>query len=114
MATRRTGSRRLVVDGVAYRWRIRKRATYSQTDYGSSTLHIAVELAEQSGTVLVLYTDLLHPAGWGGTRQVVQIRPSDVTDWVRQALIAGWIPSLPGPQFLLHVVSAPDAEHSPQ
>jgi hypothetical protein len=52
VATRKTGSRRLVVDGVAYRWRIRRRATYSQADYGSGTLHVVVELAEQPGAEL--------------------------------------------------------------
>ena len=49
MATRKIGSRRIVVDGIAYRWRIRKRATYSQADYGHGKLHVAVELAERPG-----------------------------------------------------------------
>jgi hypothetical protein len=109
MATRKTGSRRLVVDGVTYRWRIRKRATYSQADYGHGTLHVAVELAEQPAAVLVLYTDRPHPADWG-TTQVVPVRPSDVAGWVREALAARWVPSQPGPQFTHRPASAPDAE----
>lgn len=108
MATRKTGSRRLVVDEVAYRWRIRRRATYSQADYGHGTLHVAVELAERPGAVLVLYTDRPHPADWGTTR-VVPVRPSDVAGWVRAALAAGWVPSQPGPQFIHRPVSAPPA-----
>lgn len=96
MAMRKTGSRRLVVDGVAYRWRIRRRATYGQSDYGCGKLHVAVEQAEeQPGAVLVLYTDRPHPADWG-TRQVLPVRPSDVARWVREALAAGWVPSEPG------------------
>ena len=106
MATRKTGSRRLVVDGVSYRWRIRRRATYSQADYGYGTLHVAVELAEQPGAALVLYTDRPHLADWS-TRQVVPVRPSDVARWVRAALSAGWVPSQPGPQFLHRPVSDP-------
>src|SRR5213595_2777243 len=105
MATRKTGSRRLVVDGVAYRWRIRKRATYSQADYGCGTLHVAVEVADKPGAVLLLYTDRPHPADWG-TRQVVPVRPADVAAWVREALEAGWLPSRPGQQFIHRPVSA--------
>jgi hypothetical protein len=106
VATRKTGSRRLVVDGVAFRWRIRHRATYSQADYGSGTLHIAVELAEEPGAVLVLYTDRPHPADCG-TKRVVPVRPSEVAGWVRTALGAGWVPSQPGQQFIHRPISAP-------
>ena len=98
MATRKAGSRKLVVDGVTYRWRIRRRATSLQSDYGHGTLHVAVELAEQPGAILVLYTDRPHPADWG-TKEVAPIRPLDVANWVREAMAAGWSPSQPGPQF---------------
>ena len=108
VATRKTGSRRLVVDGVAYRWRIRRRATYSQADYGYGTLHVAVELAEESGAVLVLYTDRPHPADWN-TESVVPVCPSDVAGWVREALASGWVASRPGPQFIHRPVSPPAA-----
>jgi hypothetical protein len=99
VATRKTGSRRLVVDGVVYRWRIRKRATNLQADYGWGMLDVAVELAEQPGAVLVLFTDRPHPSDWN-TRQVVPIRPANMAGWVREALAAGWVPSQPGPQFI--------------
>lgn len=105
MAIRKTGSRRLVVDGVTYRWRVRKRATYSQADYGSGVLHVAVELFEQPGAVLVLYTDRPHPADWG-TKQVVPVCPSDVALWVREAVSVGWVPSQSGPQFIHRQSSA--------
>lgn len=105
MAIRKSGSRRLVVDGTEYRWRIRPRATYNQSDYGNGTLHLAVELAERPGAVLVLDTERPHPSDWG-TRNVVPILPSDVARWVRAALAAGWRPSQPGPQFLHRTASA--------
>lgn len=57
MATRKTGSRPIVVDGIRYRWRIRHRATFLQADYGFGTLHVAVQLDEHPTTVLVLETD---------------------------------------------------------
>jgi hypothetical protein len=104
VATRKKGSRRLVVDAVAYRWRIRRRATNSQADYGTGTLNIAVQLAEQPGALLLLFTDRPHPADWG-TKQVVPICPSDVAAWVREAIQAGWVPSQPGPQFIHHAKS---------
>jgi hypothetical protein len=102
MAIRKTGSRRIVVDGVEYRWRIRRRATYSQIDYGSGTLHVAIESAEQAGAVLVLITDRPHPQDCV-PRRLMPATPSDVAGWVRQAIRAGWMPSKPGPQFSLRL-----------
>jgi hypothetical protein len=102
VATRKTGSRKIVVDGVAYRWRIRQRATYSQADYGSGTLHVAVESDVQPGRVLVLLTDRPHPKDWGN-KAVVPVTPSDIAGWIRQAIRAGWVPSEAGPQFHLRV-----------
>ena len=105
MATRKAGSRRIVVDDVIYRWRVRHRATYSQSGYGSGELHVAIELADEPGAVLVLLTDRPHPEDWG-TRQVVPVRPSDVASWIRQALRAGWVPSADGPQVHARVVGS--------
>lgn len=102
MATRRAGSRSIVVDDTAYRWRIRQRATNSQADLGSGILHVSVELAEQPGAVLVLFTDRPHPKDWG-TEKVVPVRPSDVAGWIRSAIRAGWVPSKPGPQVSLRI-----------
>lgn len=103
MATRKTGSRRLVVDGTAYRWRIRHRATNFQADYGAGILHVAVESANQPGSVLILLTDRPHPSDWG-TEKVVPVTPSDVAGWIRSAVRAGWDASRPGPQINLRVV----------
>ena len=102
MAIRKTGSRRIVVDGLAYRWRIRHRATYGQTDYGHGVLHIAVEAAEQAGAVLVLITDRPHPQDCV-PRPLRPATPSDMAGWIRRAIGAGWMPSKPGPQFILHL-----------
>ena len=98
MATRRTGSRQIVVDGTAYWWRIRHRATYSQIDYGVGKLHVAIERAEGSGALLVLRTDRPHPHDIATVR-VIPVRPSDVADWIRRAIAAGWSPATSGPHF---------------
>jgi hypothetical protein len=103
VATRKAGSRRLVVDGHAYRWRIRRRATYTQIAYGYGTLHVAVHLEEDPGAVLVLYTDRAHPKDCF-PRPIVPVRPSDIAGWIRQAIRAGWMPSKHGAQFQAWVV----------
>jgi hypothetical protein len=105
VATRKTGSRPIVVDGIRYRWRIRRRATFLQADYGFGTLHVAVQLDEDLATVLVLETDRRHPADIGG-RPIVPICPADIEDWIRQAIKLGWRPSSPGPTFLATVTGA--------
>jgi hypothetical protein len=105
MATRKVGSRRLVVDGIGYRWRIRHRATNFQADYGSGTLHVAVELADHPGTVLVLDTDRRHPADWD-ERPIIPVLPSDVATWIRAALRAGWDPAAAGGPFQARATGA--------
>lgn len=105
MATRKTGSRRLVIDGRAFRWRIRRRATYFQMDYGDGTLHVAVNLEKDSGALLVLYTDRPHPKDCI-PKPIFPVRPSDVAEWVRQAIRLGWDPSKPGPQLNVWVAGS--------
>lgn len=105
MALRKVGSRRLIVDGLAFRWRIRRRATNSQMDYGHGTLHIAVQLEKDGGALLVLFTDRPHPKDCV-EKPIVPVRPSDVANWIGQAIQAGWDPSKPGPQFHAWVVGS--------
>ncbi|HYH69288.1 MAG TPA: hypothetical protein VD866_31635 [Urbifossiella sp.] len=103
MAIRKIGSRRIVVDGVAYRWRVRHRGTYSQTDYGVGRLSLAVESADAAGSVLVVETDRPHPHDiFTAPEQVRPVRPVDVAGWVRDAIRAGWSPNDSGPQFCFH------------
>lgn len=95
MAIPKKGSRTITVDGVAYRWRIRRKPTYDQ-GLAHSALTFAVELAQDPGSVLVVTTDSVRPDNWvvvpGKT-----IRPVEVTDTIRTALRQGWRPHLPGP-----------------
>ncbi len=54
------GSRPLVVDGVAYRWNVRRKPSYGQL-LGESNLVFAVERSDVSGQVLVVDTGQLRP-----------------------------------------------------
>jgi hypothetical protein len=106
MSIAKKGSRRIVVDDVAYRWSVRRQGTYSDVYQAlekaaeGAPLRVAVELADTGGSVLVVETDQPRhfefsqlPAG--------QILPSDVEVWIREAIEAGWTPAHPGAAFRL-------------
>ena len=93
------GSRPIAVDGVAYRWRLRRRPTYSQGLRWSPCTY-AVEHADDPGSTLVVTTNQPHPSNWlGGTAKAVL--PSDVARSIRLALERGWVPTRPGSPFAL-------------
>ncbi|WP_167502505.1 hypothetical protein [Streptomyces malaysiensis] len=99
MALVRKGSRRIVVDGTAYRWRLRRRPTYSQ-GLAWSPCTFAVEHADAPGTTLVVTTNQPHPSNWVG-REAKPVLPADVAEAIELALRAGWAPAAPGPPFQL-------------
>ncbi|MFF8727889.1 hypothetical protein ACF073_15555 [Streptomyces sp. NPDC015171] len=99
MALGRKGARRIVVDGTAYRWRLRRRPTYSQ-GLAWSPCTFAVEHADSPGTTLVVTTDRPHPGNWLG-RETAPVLPSTVTRAITLALSQGWTPPLPGSPFHL-------------
>ncbi|WP_165984971.1 hypothetical protein [Streptomyces sp. YIM 98790] len=91
MALVRKGSRRIVVDGVAYRWRLRRKPAHGQ-GLGSSPCVFAVEHADNPGTALVVTTSHPHPGNWVG-RISRPVLPSDVA--------RGWAPQAYGSPFHL-------------
>ncbi|MEV7288248.1 hypothetical protein AB0O01_27405 [Streptomyces sp. NPDC093252] len=99
MALVRRGSRRIVVDGTAYRWRLRSRPTYLQGLVWSPCM-FAVEHADTPGTTLVVTTDQPHSGNWCG-RQAEPVLPSDVAQAIQLALHQGWTPTGPGSPFHL-------------
>ncbi|MFD7708029.1 hypothetical protein ACFV6E_34720 [Streptomyces sp. NPDC059785] len=99
MALVRKGSRRIVVDGTAYRWRLRGRPTYSQ-GLAWSPCAFGVEHADAQGMTLVVATDQPHPGNWIG-REAGPVRPSRVAAAVRLALREGWTPTVQGSAFHL-------------
>ena len=103
MALGRKGARRIVVDGTAYRWRLRRRPTYCQGLVWAPCTY-AVEHAEASGTTLVVTTNQPHPSNWVG-RQAKPVLPSDVTKAIQLALRQGWNPTTSGSPFHLDLTA---------
>ncbi|MBP2047630.1 hypothetical protein J2Z21_000552 [Streptomyces griseochromogenes] len=99
MALVKRGSRRISVDDVPYRWRLRGRPTYDQ-GLVRSPLTYAVEHAESPGTTLVVTTDQPHPGNWLGAPGT-PVLPRDVAAGIRTALAHGWAPRSPGSPFRL-------------
>ncbi|WCH93150.1 hypothetical protein POD33_13910 [Streptomyces moderatus] len=98
------GARRIVIDGTAYRWRLRDRPTYSQ-GVAWSPCTFAVEHEDSPGTTLVVATDQPHPSNWIG-REAAPVLPSDVAAAIRFALRQGWSPTAPGSAFHLDSAGA--------
>jgi hypothetical protein len=99
MALGRKGARRIVVDGTAYRWRLRRRPTYLQA-LSWTPCTFAVENADAPGTTLVVTTSQPHPSNWRG-RDAKPVLPSDVAYAIELALREGWTPTAPGSPFHL-------------
>ncbi|MFD5792423.1 hypothetical protein ACFWIO_02620 [Streptomyces diastatochromogenes] len=93
----RKGSRRVVVNGTTYRWRLRHRPTYGQALCWSPCTY-AVEHAESPGTTLVVTTNQPHTGNWLG-RPGNPVLPSDVADAIEAALRQGWVPTRSGSPF---------------
>ncbi|MER5645778.1 hypothetical protein [Streptosporangium sp. NPDC002524] len=101
MAIPKKGSRLITVNGIAYRWRIRHKPTYSQANsWGSLTY--AVELAEEQGRVLLVELPCSRPDAWFGERTMT-VRPTLVAATIRRALDRGWDPSQAGSAFTLNL-----------
>ncbi|WP_093715120.1 hypothetical protein [Actinacidiphila alni] len=99
MARVEKGSRRIVVDGVTYRWRLRRRPTYDQL-MGWTLCTYTVERADRPGALLTVRTDQPH------MRNVISlpgkpVLPSDVAAAVQAAVMCGWTPETHGLLFHL-------------
>ena len=99
MTLAKKGSRRIVVDGVEFRWRVRRRPTYDQ-GMAWTPLTFVVEQAEQRGALLVVSMPGPHLSNWVGLPSE-PVLPSTVASGVRSALAACWQPARPGPVFAL-------------
>ena len=98
MSIPRKGSRRIVVDGVPYMWRIRRKAARSQT--GPRVLHVLVALAQRRGRTLSIVTSRSHPGDRAKVREL-PVSHADIAAWVRLALDTGWDPCARGAPFML-------------
>jgi len=99
MALPRRGSRRIAVDGLVFRWLVRRRPTYCQA-LGWSPLTFVAELADEPGAQLVVALPYAHPGNRLGLPSA-SVRPATAAAALRQALSAGWQPRRPGAAFTL-------------
>jgi hypothetical protein len=102
MAVRKTGSRRIVVDGVTFRWGFPHRPTQDQKD-GWPGVRLTVQPAECDGALLVVVFPrrflMGGPCGeWGKP-----VLPSEVARAIREALAAGWRADQRSEQFVWQV-----------
>ncbi|MEG3940859.1 MULTISPECIES: hypothetical protein [unclassified Microcoleus] len=103
MSIPKKGTRKIIVDGEPFVWLIRRQAANMQAESGN--LHVAVEHADRSGSVLVIITDRAHSQGWNPTTNCtfMPVRPSDVAQWIRQAVQLGWQPMRSGITFQVQI-----------
>ncbi len=102
MSITKKGSREIVVDDLNYKWLIRRKETYLQTDYGIGKIHVAIELDQKPNRTLIIYTDRPHPHDIG-TDKITPITPVDIKNWIRSALAIGWQSNISGPQFHVRI-----------
>lgn len=98
MAMPKKGSRNIIVDGVAYRWKARG------TFYDSNGI-VCIEPVTHDGNIckLLLNTSAPFPNGCPYCEQHPAVTPSTVEQYVRFALQRGWQPFHKDKPFV-HVV----------
>ncbi|WP_067486042.1 hypothetical protein [Actinomadura hibisca] len=103
MAMAKKGTRLITVDGIGYRWKVRRRPTHSQSCYGEP-LSFVVEAAEEPGALLVVSLPYAHPgSAW---QPAAVVLPSTVAQAVRTARREGWRPEGRGPVFSLKLAES--------
>ncbi len=99
MSITQKGSRRIVVEGVAYRWVVRPKPTYCQ-GLTWDALSFAAELDSAGRSTLVVTLDAARPDNWVGEQGFV-VTPSLVAQAIKQALEQGWRPESKGSPYEL-------------
>ncbi len=110
MSIPKKGTRKIIVDEESFLWLIRRKATYSQECESCGNLHVAIEHAQKRGSVLVIITDRPHPQGLSPANEVKPVTPSDVAQWIRQAIQLGWPPRAIGNTFKVQIIAGGRAE----
>lgn len=102
MVVRKKGSRRIVVDDVAYLWRFPGRPNWRQDD-ALPGVHVMVSREDCRQAVLFLaFPNRYHPSISIGD-PIRPVLPSDVAKGIREARAAGWKDDEPSPQFAFRV-----------
>jgi hypothetical protein len=103
MSIPRKGTRKIIVDGEHFIWLIRRQPTYTQECFHGGNLHVAVDRVAKPGSVLVIITDRPHPQDCLRSNKVIPVKPSDVAQWIRQAMQLGWQPMRSGITFRVQI-----------
>lgn len=99
MALPRKGSRKIVIEGIAYGWYIRSKPTYCQS-MGWTDLTVAVQEIDLTHTTrLVINMPFVRPDSIGSSEPVRFVSPSDIARCIQDALKSGWIPNQAGSPF---------------
>jgi hypothetical protein len=96
MAIRKKGSRRIVVDGAEYRWRVRQKPTYMQGAFACSFV-VSIQSFEAPGQVLLASAGA-RPNNWIEVSSTA-VTPARIAATIRAALCAGWKPTKSGSPF---------------
>ena len=113
MSVRKKGSRRIVVDGAVYLWRIRRRPTRMDWELNSGFI-ITVQDENRTGSVLSISSQRPRPtvvSAWG--LPVVSVLPSHVATAIRQALAEGWQPAEQDSNFGVTLRAGDGQSHTP-
>ena len=97
MAIRKVGSRRIVVDGVAYRWRIPPRSTYRQECFRFPLLGF-IWREDRPNSVLELHGGNRPDHALGLPPDIVT--PRRIALGIRAALKQGWNPERAGAAYM--------------
>jgi hypothetical protein len=106
MAISKTGSRKIVVDGVSYRWNVRPKPTINIQDLGGP-LTFAAERMGTKGSILVVALPqdrLIIYRGESYERGQTPATPRQVADAIRKAIRAGWNPAKRGKPFQMDML----------
>jgi hypothetical protein len=100
MTIPKKGSRKIIVDNIEYRWRVRHKGTYMQ-DVFESFLTASVELYENpQNALLVEFPWVRFDAYIGDAKQPVT--PKLIESCIKTALSQGWKPNEKGKTFQLN------------
>lgn len=97
MAIPKKGSRLIVVEGMPYRWRVRRKPTCSLADAWVG-MAVAIERADTKGAALLVRMPQAHPGNWMSAESE-PVLPSDVERFIRYALSSGRRSSEQGEAF---------------
>lgn len=112
MSIPKKGSRSLVVDGIRYRWAVRRSDEFEGTNrYGfDTTLTVAIAKEDNPQNVLCLF----YPCGFHhrakddaprriATGTLAQITPQNVADAIRMVRQHGWDPDRKSARYLVPI-----------